>query len=171
MLIGLKDQEVSHFSERLETRIRTRDAKLKFTLWILVTLSWMELWLRQFLKLPHLTDLEIVILNKVSQRRRNNIIWYPLYVESKKKWYNWTYIQNRNRLTDLQNELTAASRGRMAGGGIVRETEIDMYTLLYLKWITYKVLLYSTGNSAQYYVAAWIWNSSFGKNGYMYMYG
>ena len=31
-----------------------------------------------------------------------------------------------------------------------------MYTLLYLKWITNKDLLYSTGNSAQYYVAAWV---------------
>ena len=31
-----------------------------------------------------------------------------------------------------------------------------MYTLLYLKWITNKVLLYSTGNSAQYYMAAWM---------------
>ena len=29
-----------------------------------------------------------------------------------------------------------------------------MYTLLYLKWITNKDLLYSTGNSAQSYVAA-----------------
>ena len=28
--------------------------------------------------------------------------------------------------------------------------------LLYLKWITNKVLLYSTGNSAQCYVAAWM---------------
>ena len=31
-----------------------------------------------------------------------------------------------------------------------------MYTLLYLKWIINKDLLYSTGNSAQYYVAAWM---------------
>ena len=30
-----------------------------------------------------------------------------------------------------------------------------MYTLLYLKWITNKDLLYSTGNS-QCYVAAWV---------------
>ena len=36
--------------------------------------------------------------------------------------------------------------------GIVREFEIDMYTLLYLKCITNKDLLYSTGNSAQYSV-------------------
>ena len=33
---------------------------------------------------------------------------------------------------------------------------MDMYTLLYLKWITNKDLLYSTGNSAQCYVAAWM---------------
>ena len=40
------------------------------------------------------------------------------------------------------------------GGGIVREFGMDMYTLLYVKWITTKDLLYSTGYSAQYYVAA-----------------
>ena len=32
--------------------------------------------------------------------------------------------------------------------GIVKEFEIDMYTLVYFKWITNKVQLYSTGNSA-----------------------
>ena len=31
-----------------------------------------------------------------------------------------------------------------------------MYTLLYLKWITNKDLLYSTWNSALWYVAAWM---------------
>ena len=36
--------------------------------------------------------------------------------------------------------------------GIVREFGMDRYTLLYLKWITNKDLLYSTGNSAQDYV-------------------
>jgi len=41
------------------------------------------------------------------------------------------------------------------GDGIVREFGMDMYTLLYLKWITNKDLLYSTWNSAQSYVAAW----------------
>ena len=42
------------------------------------------------------------------------------------------------------------------GEGIVRDFGIDTYTLLYLKWITNKDLLYSTGNSAQCYVAAWM---------------
>ena len=40
--------------------------------------------------------------------------------------------------------------------GIVREFGTDMYTLLYLKWITSKDLLYSPGNSTQCYVAAWM---------------
>ena len=47
----------------------------------------------------------------------------------------------------------ASHRGRM--GGIVREFVTGIYTLLYLKWITNKDLLY-TGNSAQGYVAAWM---------------
>ena len=42
--------------------------------------------------------------------------------------------------------------GKGGGEGIVREFGIDMYTLLYLGWITKKDSLYSTGNSAQYYV-------------------
>jgi len=33
---------------------------------------------------------------------------------------------------------------------------MDMNTLVYLKWITNKDLLCSTGNSAQCYVAAWM---------------
>ena len=44
---------------------------------------------------------------------------------------------------------------------------MDMYTLLFLKPITNKDLLYSVRNSAQCYVAAWMR----GENGYMYIYG
>ena len=42
------------------------------------------------------------------------------------------------------------------GEEIVRGFGIDMYILLYLKWITKKDLLYNTRNSAQCYVAAWM---------------
>ena len=41
-----------------------------------------------------------------------------------------TYLQIRNRLTDLENELTV-TRGEERG--VVREFGIDMYTLPYLK--------------------------------------
>ena len=48
-----------------------------------------------------------------------------------------------------------ASRGRMRGKA-GREFGMDMNTLVYLKWVTNKDLLCSTGNSAQRYVAAWM---------------
>ena len=40
--------------------------------------------------------------------------------------------------------------GKGCEEGIVRECGMDIYTLLYLKWISDKNILYSTGNSAQY---------------------
>ena len=60
-------------------------------------------------------------------------------------------LQNRNRLTDLENKLSI-TRGEGGREGVVREFGIHMYTLLYLKWTTNKDLLLSAGNSAQYYV-------------------
>ena len=62
-------------------------------------------------------------------------------------------LQNRNRLTDLENELmVTGERGR----GSDREFGMNMYTLPYFKWITNKKLLYRTGNPAQCYVTAWM---------------
>ena len=48
-----------------------------------------------------------------------------------------------NRLLDLENEFIV-TREEGWGEGIVREFGIDMYTLLYLKWITNKDLLFSS---------------------------
>ena len=61
------------------------------------------------------------------------------------------------------------ARGRNEGKGLVREFGMDMYTLIYLTWITNQNLLYSTWDSAQCYVAAG-WEGGLGENGYMYMY-
>ena len=47
---------------------------------------------------------------------------------------------------------------------------IDMYILLYLKWITNRDILFSTGNSAPCYVQPG-WEGSLGENAYRYMYG
>ena len=47
---------------------------------------------------------------------------------------------------------------------------MDVYTLLYLKWISNEVLLWSTGDSAQGHVAAWM-GGSLRENGYMCMCG
>ena len=56
------------------------------------------------------------------------------------------------------------------GEGVVKDFGKVMYTLLYLKWIPNKDLLYSTWNSAQCCVAAWM-GVGLGENGYMCMYG
>ena len=63
-------------------------------------------------------------------------------------------LQNRSRLTE--NELTVAR-----GEGIVREHCLK--TLLYFTWLTNKELLYSTCNSAQRYVPAWMGTEYGGK--------
>ena len=73
----------------------------------------------------------------------------------------------KQKETHRSRELTYGCLG--AGEGIVKECGTDMYTLLYLKWITNKDLLYSTWNSVHCYVPAWMgWG--LGENGYMYMY-
>ena len=80
-------------------------------------------------------------------RRRKSMT--PAYVESKKKWHGWTYLQNRDSQTE--NELMFAE-----GEGIVRDSGKIIYKLLYLKCITNKDLLYSTWNSTQCYVPPWM---------------
>ena len=58
---------------------------------------------------------------------------------------------------------------RCTGEGVVREFGMDRYTLLYLKWITNKDLPYSTWNSAQCCVAAWMGGEFGGKLIHVYM--
>ena len=63
---------------------------------------------------------------------------------------------------DLASEIT------VQGGGINWEIGIDIYTLLYIKLITNKDLLYSTGKSTPYSVMAYMGKES--KEGWMYVY-
>ena len=72
-------------------------------------------------------DLEIVILTEASHTEKNKYHIISLYVESKKKWYKWTYLQNRNRFTDV--EYTYGYQER-SGGGINWKSVIAIYTLL-----------------------------------------
>ena len=63
---------------------------------------------------------------KKVRKRKTNI--YHLYVESKKK-YKWTYIQNRYRLTDVENLMVTR---RQEWGEVNCQTGIDIHTLLYI---------------------------------------
>ena len=37
-------------------------------------------------------------------KSKTNVIWYHLYVKSK-KCYKWTYLQNTNRITDIEDKF------------------------------------------------------------------
>ena len=97
-------------------------------------------------------DLESVMLSEISQRIRYIVMTSPIYRIYKE-------MIQMNFSTKQTHRLREWIYGCWKKGweeGIVREFGMDMYILLYLKWITKKVLLYSTGNSAQCYVAAWM---------------
>ena len=55
------------------------------------------------------------------------------YMWKLKKWYKWTYLQNRKRVTDVENKpmITSMIRGN-SGGGTNWETGIDTYTHHYI---------------------------------------
>ena len=76
------------------------------------------------------TYLEIIILHEVRRRMTYHVI--SLMCGIFKKLDNRTYLQNRNRLTDFENELIV-TRWERLGSGIDWEVGIDMYTLLCLK--------------------------------------
>ena len=75
-------------------------------------------------------DLEIIILSDVVRQRKTNIIWYHLYVEST-KWYKWTYLQNRNRLTNFKNKLMVSQRGKMVGRDKLGVWNSHIHTTIY----------------------------------------
>ena len=55
-------------------------------------------------------------IKNVYPPEKANIMWYCLYVESfKKKWYKGTYLQNGNRVTDVENKLVVTREGSWGG--------------------------------------------------------
>ena len=48
------------------------------------------------------------------RHKKTNTIWYRLSVESFLKVYKWTYLQNRNRVTDVENKFMVP--GGQGGG-------------------------------------------------------
>ena len=53
-------------------------------------------------------DREIIILSEVNQRQ---ISWYNIYVELN-EWYKQTYLQRRNRLTDIEKNMVTKVENR-----------------------------------------------------------
>ena len=85
----------------------------------------------------------------------------------------WNLKRNNTNELTYKTERDHRLRKRTHGcwvERIVKDFGKVMYTLLYLKWITSKNLLYSTWNSAQCYVPAWL-GGGFGGEWIIYMYG
>ena len=55
-------------------------------------------------------DLEIIILSKSDGERQ--ISWHHLCVNSKKKWYKYTYLQNINKITNIENKIMDNGMGK-----------------------------------------------------------
>ena len=86
------------------------------------------------------------------------------YMWNVKKWYKWTYLQNRNRLTDIDNKLTLTRRERERHKLGVWDWQT--HTTIYK--INNKNLRYSTGNYIQYIVVT-IMEKNLKKNIYIYV--
>ena len=58
-------------------------------------------------------DLETVIQTK--SEREKQMSYINPYMWNLEKWYRWTYLQSRNRDTDVENKLTDTKGGREDG--------------------------------------------------------
>ena len=63
--------------------------------------------------------------------RERQISYDITYTLSLKKWYKFTYLQDRNRFTNVDNKLMV-TKWKM-GRGKNQEIGIDIYALIYIK--------------------------------------
>ena len=102
-------------------------------------------------------DLEVVIRSEVKSQRETQT--YKQYMWKLKKSYKRTYLQNRNRVTDVENNLMVISGER--GGGINWEVGIHIWAcglssfscvrLLVILWTLAHQATLSMGFSRQEY--------------------
>ena len=71
-------------------------------------------------------DLEIIILGK--SEREIQIPMIPFICVESKIWHKWTYLQKRNRLTNIENRLVVAKE-EGDGGGMDWEFGVSRYKL------------------------------------------
>ena len=60
--------------------------------------------------------------------RKKQISYNITYMWNLEKWYRWTYLQSKNRVTDVENKLTVPKGGLRAG--MNWEVGIGIYTPL-----------------------------------------
>ena len=62
-----------------------------------------------------------------SQKDKNKLININTYMWNTEKWYRWSYLQSRNRDSDVENKSMDTKVGR--GGGMDWKIGIDIYTI------------------------------------------
>ena len=109
-------------------------------------------------------DLETVIQSEVSQKEKTKYhILTHTYIYAVQKNGTDKPICRAGIETQTQRTNMDAKWGEGLGMNCETETEIDIYTLLYINQTTNENLLYSAGNSPQCSVVT--------KRGYMYICG
>ena len=88
------------------------------------------------------------MLNEVRDRKTN--ILSHLYVESKK--HDTKELTYKTGTDSQTQKMNLWLQGGRVWGGTDLEYGTDTHILLYLKWTTNKDLVYSTKNTAQYYI-------------------
>ena len=87
---------------------------------------------------------KVVILSKASQTEKEKYCMTPLLCGIQKEMIQMNLPTKQKQTQRLVNEIiVVVGGGKDVGKG---QFGIDTYTLLYLKWISNKVLLNSTGN-------------------------
>ena len=122
--------------------------------YVLSSLNQHTFTLSQFLRLKilgqicsNMDDLGIVILSEVGQTEKEKYLICGI----EKEMIQVNLLTKQKEIHRLREWIYSCWVE-----GIVREFGTDVYTLLYLKWITSKDLLYSTWDSTPCYVAAWL---------------
>ena len=76
-------------------------------------------------------ELEIIMLSDIIPRKRKRgIIYYQLYVKSK-TWHKWTYLQNRNGLTDIEDKLMVTKGKKWSRRGKLGVWDFQIQTTIY----------------------------------------
>ena len=87
--------------------------------------------------------LDVIILSEVSQKEKD--VYHNItYIWNIKNSAN-KLLQNRNRLTDMENKLMV-TKGERNGGGINEGFGISRFKLFYIQQVNNKLLLYSMEN-------------------------
>ena len=79
-------------------------------------------------------DVDFITLSEVSHSEKDiSCMWN---IKKKKKKIPMSFLQNSNKLTDVENNCIVSKLLRQSGG-INKELGINIYTLLYMKYIAF----------------------------------